>query len=900
LVIKTSDFFYPKKGRKTMNGLRSKIWLRAFALCTALLLIVVGVALACDTHHSEQADCRGYRLAGSYTGDGFSNRKIEWNVAITIDGAANNQSGSVETKNSVSLYDLSDSTRASVSAHGWIKLYEPKKHGGWNLVSTDNVNFNFNDTSCGQTWVTFCHATPPDTAKNGWNELTVADDAIFKQGHDGHGADIIPGFAIPGDGSYPGKNLGTIFHDEAGNPWSGQQILDNHCVFPRANTAVLLYENDCVDYNVSATASTGATITGNISGVWSDPHVLEGPIPAGVVHVAWTEGLPLSMDIPYAAFMEPAECNPTNSASLTVDKNCDGWTIDVFASPGAYPMQLPSDSWKDPYHTETEPAGIVVVSWPIGSPASITLNYAEIIEPEECLVTIDHNYVATPVVDCEGWGWSISVVLGQWTSNDLLSGLWTEPYIREKSDTPTITIVWDDAFTQDVVLDEITEPEICLITLVHNFEILTDKDCGGWWVTDVLSSDGGIETALTPTSGTWNDPYTRETATVEFTVTWPDGFTDNRSTIIAEGEECLIVLEHTATVNTDADCDGWTSEIVDISDDGFVTGSSSTSGAWVKPHELESANVSYTVAWPDGVSDTFEATVNEPTGCNPDNWAQISLTNNCANYALVVTHSEGGTHEDPPAGLWTDPFKIEEIEAGMITVSFNTGLPETVDLSWEKIVEPQNCLVPECPWIPGIAATDPLCKPGTCPVCGPGRLDEAAACADKKIVQVIKGEADCTPAAPCAFYDPVYYTQSIELPGFYALWFDNATKEWVRIDSVSQGVGANGQEVWYIAHVKVSKVNTLFYYSKDGQLVSSRDVCRNVSCDVTFTCANLLASGVLKKADILTGSNSWELWWFMWKTLKMDPLLAGQVIDSFWNITGEYQVPAEYLKNCTQ
>jgi len=42
--------------------------------------------------------------------------------------------------------------------------------------------------------VTFCHATPPATAANGYNQVTVDEDAVIREGHDGHGADIIPAF----------------------------------------------------------------------------------------------------------------------------------------------------------------------------------------------------------------------------------------------------------------------------------------------------------------------------------------------------------------------------------------------------------------------------------------------------------------------------------------------------------------------------------------------------------------------------------------------------------------------------------------------------------------------------------------------------------------------------------
>jgi hypothetical protein len=76
--------------------------------------------------------------------------------------------------------------------------------------------------------VTICHATPPDTAANGYVQLSV-DVASVGYQHSGHetehDADIIPPYEYTAaDGntfSYPGKNFGA-----------GQAILNNGCVVP--------------------------------------------------------------------------------------------------------------------------------------------------------------------------------------------------------------------------------------------------------------------------------------------------------------------------------------------------------------------------------------------------------------------------------------------------------------------------------------------------------------------------------------------------------------------------------------------------------------------------------------------------------------------------------------------
>lgn len=76
--------------------------------------------------------------------------------------------------------------------------------------------------------VTICHATPPDTAAQGWVQITVdvASVGYKHSGHESeHDADIIPPYSYD-DFSYPGKN------------WSeeGQAIWRNGCEVPGTTT----------------------------------------------------------------------------------------------------------------------------------------------------------------------------------------------------------------------------------------------------------------------------------------------------------------------------------------------------------------------------------------------------------------------------------------------------------------------------------------------------------------------------------------------------------------------------------------------------------------------------------------------------------------------------------------
>lgn len=82
--------------------------------------------------------------------------------------------------------------------------------------------------------VTICHATPPDSASNGWHEITVDIASIGYQqsGHqDQHNADIIPAYNYSDGFSFGGKNMGTNFDGH-----TGAEILANGCKLPQDPT----------------------------------------------------------------------------------------------------------------------------------------------------------------------------------------------------------------------------------------------------------------------------------------------------------------------------------------------------------------------------------------------------------------------------------------------------------------------------------------------------------------------------------------------------------------------------------------------------------------------------------------------------------------------------------------
>lgn len=729
--------------------------------------------------------------------------------------------------------------------------------------------------------ITYCHGT----SAGHWNDITSDADSIFKQGHTGHADDVIPGFVYGdlGQYTYPGLNLATIFVTDTGN-WTGQQILEEGCTAPRANTAVYVFVNECPGYAVGATASEGATITGEISGLWVLPHDLEGPIAGGTIHVSWTEGIPRSMDFPYSAFSEPASCNPTNTASYQlINDNCEiGWKIDVTASPNYDPFVEPSGVWTKPYEIEHVDAGSVTVTWAIGTPDHVTLDYNEITEPDKCLVTLPHDYTAVPVPSCKIWDWDIDVVKGTWAvKTGPMSGEWTDPYTLEPSGSPTITITWEDGYSEDVKIPSYTEPEECKVTLEHNFVITGDSDCDEWWqVDEPTSTDGGVGTAITPISGVWVDPYHTESVTITYSVTWPDKFTENRSTIIAKNAECIVDLEHTATIALDSNCVDWWTVGVTTSPRGNAVAITDTSGSWSKPHETESATVKYTVTWPDGYSDTFSATEVEHGNCNPDNWANATTPFTCQVWSVMINHSAGGTHADPPSGSWMKPFEEETIFGGSMTVYFETGSPAEVLVSWPDIVKPANCKIEECSFIKGIPATDPRCKVGACPECE-SRKEEIGG--PNQLVYVQFAESD----SKCRCNNIIKWLYIRTEKGFYAessvVQPTDKTKPTptasaektkgpvlTRFDPV---VFVGLDKTYYTLQDKMDVLGSYYggslkFYNLDGTPWPAKDIVPFLgSCARNIGPWDVTPAGLFIKPE--HGTNSWEAAWYWFTGLKI-------------------------------
>ncbi len=108
--------------------------------------------------------------------------------------------------------------------------------------------------------VTICHATPPDTAANGWEKITVDDDSIVtSSGHaDQHDADIIPAFTywakddngVWSQQYFPGKNLDTTF-----SGISGSAILSAACDYKTTPVEASITNAQCTGPGVYGAGS---------------------------------------------------------------------------------------------------------------------------------------------------------------------------------------------------------------------------------------------------------------------------------------------------------------------------------------------------------------------------------------------------------------------------------------------------------------------------------------------------------------------------------------------------------------------------------------------------------------------------------------------------------------------
>lgn len=500
---------------------------------------------------------------------------------------------------------------------------------------------------------------------------------------------------------------------------TGTAQKPNNC---QENTLDVTPNSACDGWSVTAVASSGANIDYDPgqSGSWGSKNWVEVH-----VHAHWTSGNPREVNWNQKIYKPSDEQCRKNSATFSVENSCSGWKVQVNASEGAH-FSEPSGSWSNPYELETVAAQTIVVNWDSGTPSSVSLDIPTINEPNDCL-QYKHEAEVNSNADCDGFSFSIKTSAGGVPAlkSGSESGSWSNPYGSESASV-VYSVSWPDGFSQDFS-GSVDKPEGCIKHLEHDASITANANCDGFSFS--IDAKGGTATIKSGAeTGSWSNPYGPETASITYHVKWDDGFEDDFSKSVSKPDDCIINLEHHATITKNATCDGWEFSI-SVSGDGeadIIDGTES--GSWAEGQT--SASITYEVTWPDGYIQDFSDSVSKPDDCTTPppnhNWAVINFKTSCNGWSISVSASQGAKIKYSPkkSGNWKNSSKIK----ASVDVSWDTGEPQSIHK--EKTLK-----------LPGKCTNGfVILAPPTCPTCGP-RVDEIAKGADDVvIVQYAKGD----------------------------------------------------------------------------------------------------------------------------------------------------------------
>lgn len=483
--------------------------------------------------------------------------------------------------------------------------------------------------------VTYCHATPADTAAGGWRAITTDDSgALPSSSHaQQHNADIIP--AIPG--VYPGKNLTTLF-----NGVTGADILANGCVAP-------------VDPEMCEKTKKGDMPTPNPQyGEWSawtwnpstNLFVRSREVTTFTKEPYYDKDSPTYLCVP-AEFDVTTETERKGAFQViwsSGESTCDsmllswGATLVPEADPSLFKVYVNGAEVGTSGNSEAYGKDSYTLTFYYDGVLQTTHGPYSWVEPEGCEQEPVVTYRTYTTDDCKGW-----VVFEQeqrdgqdyGTPVDLLSGSWADPYTLEQA-TPSGEDSDGDAFSFTIDEDrECLVPAEYRTTFLYGYGASPEDpaDCSGWWGILRLF-DGELMVDSDYKAGLWTDPYQIETANVEFTVSDGD-YSYSQKQGFTEPEECQ-QLHETGPWYTES-CEGYEYGYV-LDGQHVKTGE----GKWANSFKAEEVTVQVIV--PE-TQETFSIYIGKEEECLECKWTAV--------YPMSIYQPA-----NPPQSYWHGPFSF--------------------------------------------------------------------------------------------------------------------------------------------------------------------------------------------------------------------------------------------------
>lgn len=234
--------------------------------------------------------------------------------------------------------------------------------------------------------------------------LTYDYGSIAPGAHTGnvwHYTDYLP------DGYYDIQNASVLVDGVSVYLHNPGDYAGQYDCSPRQNSASLSVGSDCEGWNVSVTASEGASYSAP-SGTWNQPYIIESA-PAGSVVVTWTSGSPLTLTLDYPVIFEPPDCQIPHEGEPFIHNDCEGWTVGYVLN-GGDPVVVQSGTWDDPNKLEVatyDPFTIPVPDDELPE-GGIQVEGGTISEPADCYVCEEtplYRMITAIDFDAPDWYW---------------------------------------------------------------------------------------------------------------------------------------------------------------------------------------------------------------------------------------------------------------------------------------------------------------------------------------------------------------------------------------------------------------------------------------------------------------------------------------------------------------